>query len=85
MHDLAMAEQTAALGRTRQALRMRPPEVIGLRDALVTTRTPAAPDTGLPASTVVEASWIYSEALDRIAQVWAAGNTELGNWCMRRS
>ena len=55
-------EADQQLRKTREALRLRHPEVIGLREPLVSSG-------GVPTSTVLEASWVYKEARDLLGRL----------------
>ena len=59
LHERVHPAATPALETTRTSLRLCHPEVIGLREALVLSE-------GLPCATIVEASWLYSEAIDAL-------------------
>ena len=66
--------------KTREVLRRRDPEVIGLRDTLV---SPAV--GGAPSSTLLEASWLYTAARDEFAELPLA-RTVIGKLrCLDRS
>jgi hypothetical protein len=59
LHAAARAARADALRCTRGALRVRHPEVIGLREELVSAH-------GVPRCSVLEASWLYSDGTERL-------------------
>ena len=59
LHAAARSARAEALRGTRGALRVRHPEVIGLREELVSAH-------GVPRCSVLEASWLYSEGSERL-------------------
>ena len=59
LHAAARSARAEALRGTRGALRVRHPEVIGLREELVSAH-------GVPRCSVLEASWLYSEGTERL-------------------
>ena len=61
LHARARGARAEALRTTLHALRLRHPELIGLREALV-----SASGGGAPCSTVLEASWLYGEATEAL-------------------
>ena len=61
LHARARAKALAKLGATRRGLRLAHPSVIGLRQGLVVD------GEGVPCTTVLEASWLYGDAIDHLS------------------
>ena len=62
LHARARAKALAKLGATRRGLRLAHPSVIGLRQGLVVD------GEGVPCTTVLEASWLYGDAIDHLSR-----------------
>ena len=62
LYQRARGAADEALRQTRQALRLRHPEVLGLREPLLLSG-------GVPSATVLEASWLYSDAVDALLAI----------------
>jgi len=68
LHARARAPRAEALRTTLHALRLRHPELIGLREALVSSSGGggSSGEGGAPCSTILEASWLYGEAAEAL-------------------
>ena len=62
LHARVRRSAAAKLNATRQALRLRHPEVLGLRESLVVSG-------GVPCTTVLEVSWLYGDAVDAMTNL----------------
>ena len=61
------------LARTRHGLRLRHPEVIGLREGLISSG-------GVCCTSVIEASWLYGDAVDAICKLPEEGTVAGKLW-----